>query len=97
MSNLLVLEFNTPTARDLYTKVNGILGIDAATGKGDWPAGIVEHFAAEENGRFIVVEVWESKAAQEKFMGERLGPALQEGGAPQPTRVEWFEMIGEKK
>ncbi|MBV9810702.1 MAG: hypothetical protein JO286_26235 [Solirubrobacterales bacterium] len=38
-------------------------------------------------------EVWESKQAQEEFMKNRLGQALQEGGvtAP-PSRIEWLDL-----
>lgn len=29
-------------------------------------------------------------------MNSRLGPALAQAVAPQPTRVEWFSVIGQK-
>lgn len=46
-------------------------------------------------GGSVVFEVWESREAQERFMAERLGRALQEGGvtAP-PARVQWLEVGG---
>jgi hypothetical protein len=97
VADLLVLEFSTPEAVALYTKVNTTLGLDAATGKGDWPAGILSHVAGESNGALIVVETWESRAAQEKFMADRLGPALGQAQAPEPKRVQWFSLVGEKK
>ena len=97
MAELLVLEFTSSDASQLYKTVNGTLGIDAATGKGDWPAGIQSHAAGLDGSSFIVIEVWESQAAQEKFMAERLGPALGQAGAPEPTRVQWFNLLGEKK
>lgn len=40
-----------------------------------------------------VVETWESKAHQEKFMHNQLGPALAEAKVAQPTRVEWFNNV----
>ena len=97
MAELLVLEFASPEAKNLYTKVNGTLGVDAATGKGDWPPGIQSHVAGLDGSSLIVVEVWDSQAAQEKFMADRLGPALGQAGAPQPSRVQWFSLLGEKK
>ena len=96
MADLLVLEFSSPETAGLYNKVNGLLNVDASTGKGDWPAGIDSHVAGLDGESLIVVEVWESKAAQEKFMAERLGPALHEAGAPQPSRVQWFSFLGQK-
>lgn len=96
MADVLVLEFSTPDARQLYGEVSGILGTDPATGKGDWPSGIESHVAGELDGKFIVVEVWSSKGAQESFMQERLGPALAKANAPEPTRVQWFDLIGQK-
>lgn len=98
MAELLVLEFTTSEAAELYKTVNGILGIDAASGTGDWPPGILTHTAGlSGKDQFIVVEAWESQAAQEKFMAERLGPALGQAGAPEPKRVQWFTQMGEKR
>jgi hypothetical protein len=97
VSELLVLEFTSSDASKLYTDVNGTLGVDAATGKGDWPPGIQSHVAGLDGSSMIVVELWDSRAAQEKFMAERLGPALGQAGAPQPGRVQWFSLLGEKK
>ena len=96
MAEAIILEFTTPDAAGLYNTVNGILGLDAATGKGDWPDGILSHAAAVQGDSFVVFEVWESQAKQEAFMSSRLGPALGQAGAPQPNRVEWFSVIGQK-
>ena len=52
------------------------------------------HVAGHAGGNLIVVEVWDSKAAQEEFMEKRLGPALQKANAPAPTRIEWFSVMG---
>ena len=97
MAEAIILEFTSSDATSLYDTVNGILGVDASTGKGDWPAGIVSHTAAVQGDSFVVFEVWESKAQQEEFMNSRLGPALGQAGAPEPKRVEWFSVIGQKQ
>lgn len=96
MAEAIILEFTSPDAAAMYSTVNGILGIDPTTGKGDWPAGIVSHAAGVQGDAFVVFEVWESKAQQEEFMSSRLGPALGQAGAPEPTRVEWFSVLGQK-
>jgi hypothetical protein len=39
--------------------------------------------------------VWESREAQERFLSERLRPALDAAGVTTPpTRVEWLEVAG---
>lgn len=96
MAELLVLEFSAPDAKELYYKVSRSMGIDASAGTGDWPAGILSHVGGESGGNLVVVETWESKAAQEKFMADRLGPALQQAQVPEPKRVEWFTLLGKK-
>ncbi len=60
------------------------------TGAGDWPAGLASHTGAERDGGFLVFEIWRSQADQERFMEDRLAPALQASGveAP-PSRAEW--------
>jgi hypothetical protein len=95
MPDVLVLEFDAPQALSLYKKVSGILNVDPSTGSGDWPPPLIHHVAGESGDKLIVVEVWESKAAQEEFMQKDLAPAFQEAQVPPPTRVEWFAHAGE--
>ena len=95
MSDALILEFRNASP-ELYSSVNAILGLDPASGAGDWPEGMVSHSAGEhsDGNGLTVFEVWESQEAQEAFMGSRLGPALGQAQVPQPTRVEWFSVLG---
>jgi hypothetical protein len=96
MAEAIILEFTSNKAGEIYDTVNGILGIDGSGGgKGDWPKGIISHTAGVQGDKMVVFEVWESQAAQEAFMSSRLGPALGQGGAPEPSRVEWFTVIGQ--
>jgi hypothetical protein len=94
MSETLILEFHGVTA-DQYHEVNGYLGLDQATGAGDWPAGLVDHLgAAGEDGSVTVVEIWDSRQAQQEFMDSRLGAALGKAGLPEPSRAEWLTLLG---
>jgi hypothetical protein len=95
MSEVVVIEFDAPGAVEVYNSVNRVLGIDTESGSGDWPAPLISHVAGESGDKLIVVEVWESRADQERFMQSRLGPAFHEAKVPQPTRVEWFAKAGE--
>lgn len=95
MAEVLVLEFSAPQAVELYRKVSGILGVDPATGSGEWPPPLTCHVAGESDDKLIVVEVWESRAVQEEFMQSQLAPAFHEANVPPPTRVEWFALAGE--
>jgi hypothetical protein len=94
MSEAIVLEFVGVSA-DEYNAVNAILGLDPATGSGDWPTGMLSHVGATAtSGGFIVFEVWDSQASQEAFMASRLGPALGQAGVSEPTRIDWFSVLG---
>ena len=93
MSDALILEFDGFT-KDTYLAVNENLGIDPEGG-GDWPDGLTSHAAAVKPGGLVVYEVWESRDAQEAFMRDRLGAALQQAGvAGPPARMEWLELVG---
>lgn len=94
MSDALILEFKGASA-DQYNAVNQTLGIDPATGQGDWPTGLLSHTGAMgEGGKIVVFEVWDSQESQGAFMASRLGPALGQAGLPEPARVEWLSTLG---
>jgi hypothetical protein len=96
MSEAIILEFKGVTL-DQYNAVNEILGIDGSgTGAGDWPPGLIDHTAALTGENFVVFEIWESAKTQGQFMESRLGPALGKVGLPEPSRVEWFSVVGRK-
>ncbi|MCL4293941.1 MAG: hypothetical protein KJ056_13105, partial [Acidimicrobiia bacterium] len=93
MADLLILDFEGLDESD-YRKVNGELGVDPATGVGDWPAPMISHAAGRtDDGHLVVVEVWESRAGQQEFM-DRLGPALEAGGVTVQPRVTWAHLAG---
>jgi hypothetical protein len=43
----------------------------------------------------IVVEVWQSRQAQEDFMSSRLGSALAAGGITSAPKVTWANLIAQ--
>ena len=93
MAAALILEFEGVTMEH-YAAVNTALGLDANTGEGDWPDGMVSHAAGiNDDGRLVVMEVWDTPEHQGRFMEGRLGAALVEGGvtAP-PVSVTWIEL-----
>jgi hypothetical protein len=96
MADGLILEFEG-FGVDTYEQVNGLLGIDMASGDGDWPAGMLAHTGGAKEGGWVVFEVWASQADQERFMTERLGPALAQAGIEgPPARVEWIEVAAHR-
>jgi hypothetical protein len=66
--------------------------VDKATG-GKVPDGMLIHVARATEGGFEILEVWESKAAADKFNGEVVGPAMERTGAdmsgPAPEVIEF--------
>jgi hypothetical protein len=76
---LMIMEADGVTTED-YDRLNDLVGVH---GDEDAPDGLIQHAAGvDENGRFVVVDLWESEAKLEAFF-ERLGPAMQEVGMPQ--------------
>ncbi len=94
MAAELILEFEGITIKE-YDAVNAVLGLDARTGEGDWPDGLVAHSAGlNEDGHLVVIEVWDSPEHQARFMEDRLGPALAEGGITgPPSGITWIELV----
>jgi len=88
----LILEFNG-VGRETYEAVNRKLGIDATRPTSAWPSGLLFHAGGAKAGGWVVFEVWESKDSQGRFMNDRLGRALAEGGVTgPPSRVEWLDL-----
>lgn len=92
MAEGLILEFDG-LGVERYQQVNEQLGIDMDSGEGDWPDGLLTHVGGAKEGGWIVVELWASRADQERFLAERLGPALAAAGVEgPPARMEWIEV-----
>jgi hypothetical protein len=92
MAEALILEFDGLGVDD-YRRVNELLGVDVDSGEGDWPAGLITHVGGAKNEGWVVFELWASRADQERFLAERLGPALAAAGVEgPPARMEWIEV-----
>ncbi len=90
----LILEFEGVTTKE-YDAVNAELGIDASTGEGEWPDGLISHAAGlNDEGHLVVTEVWDTPEHQARFMEERLAEALAKGGVSgPPSSVTWIELV----
>lgn len=90
MAELLITEIDGIGEAE-YHKVNAELGIDS-NGEGDWPDGLISHTAGTNDGGLIVIEIWESREAQEAAM-PRLGAAIQKTGLQEkPMRAKWSKL-----
>jgi hypothetical protein len=70
----LRLKFDGGT-QDQYDAVHGRLGVD------DNPAeGMIFHSAGPIEGGWGVIDFWESREHFDRFLGARLGPALEQLG-----------------
>ena len=74
MAAALVLSFPGRTRAD-YDAVNAKLDFDTQTAAGEWPSGLLSHAAGtRDDGSLCVIEVWESREAQGRFMHESSAP-----------------------
>jgi hypothetical protein len=76
-----------------YEAIGARLNIDPASSDG-WPAGLLSHAAGPTaDGRWAIMEVWESRDAQQRFMQERLGAAIQQSGVAAVPETTWVELV----
>lgn len=89
----LVFQFAKPR-RDNYDRIIRLLGIDMKRGTGNWPSGLLSNAAGTSaDGGLVVMEVWESRAALDRFMSDRLGPAIQKAGIDNVPRMTWVDAV----
>jgi hypothetical protein len=90
MAELLITEIDGIGETE-YDQVNAELGIDT-DGSGAWPDGLISHTAATTERGLIVIEIWESREAQEAEM-PKLGAAIQKTGLQEkPMRANWSKL-----
>jgi hypothetical protein len=76
MAVLMVLEVPGATIEQ-YEQANEIMGIH---GDDDAPDGLIRHAAGYDGNAVIVLDVWDSEEALERFFRGRLGAALARAG-----------------
>src|SRR5438552_16721051 len=79
---------------DVYERVNAELGVD-----GNPPPGMLLHCAGEVDGKWQIVDVWESEEQARRFDDERLTPAIEKvmgmrpPGPPPSTEYQLHKVI----
>jgi hypothetical protein len=91
----IVIVFEGVTEQD-YWAVNAKLGIARDDWTEGWPDGAISHTGGPTATGWIVTEVWESQAAHERFLNERLRPAFQAIGVPPATQIITSELVNYK-
>jgi quinol monooxygenase YgiN len=84
---------NLEANMDQYDQIN-----EKLNAAGNPPDGLIIHTAAEVGGRMRVVDVWESQAAFDKFVEERIRPVVAEvmgegGGSPDIEITELHNVV----
>ena len=93
MAYAIVFEFGPEVDQKQYDAVNEKLGFDMQAGTGDLPQGLRAHAAGPlADGGWAVIELWDSKAAQESWFGGTLAGALSAVGVAAPTRLTDSEL-----
>jgi heme-degrading monooxygenase HmoA len=72
MAVLMVMEVPGGTIEQ-YEKVNDMMGIG---GDADAPDGLIQHVAGTDGDNLLVIDVWESQQALDRFVTDRLRAAL---------------------
>ncbi len=78
MAVMMIIEVPGGTTEQ-YDRANEIMGIH---GDQDAPEGLISHVAGTTDDGLLVVDLWESEQALNRFVEERLGAALQQSGMP---------------
>ena len=89
----IVLRFEG-VGEDDYWAVNSAVGI-GKDGSGEYPDGMKSHVGGPTPDGWVVMEIWESKAAQEAFMAGALGAALGSVGVPAPVQIIETETVNQ--
>ncbi len=95
----LVMTFDGVTQQD-YENVMAAGGLDLPSpgnpnAGGSWPKGAISHSAGPTPTGWCVVDVWESQADADAFIGSTLGPITAGLGIPQPNVVP-FEVYNSR-
>jgi hypothetical protein len=75
---MIINDFPEGAGPDMYDQVNAEMGVE-----GNPPQGLIFHWAGEVNGEWTISDIWESRADYDRFVEERLNPALEKVAGPE--------------
>jgi hypothetical protein len=65
---------------ELYEPLNEEMGLSEAS----LPEGLLHHFATKTDDGFVIFDVWESRELFERFLNDRVAPAMQKLSEGEP-------------
>jgi hypothetical protein len=74
---------------DQYDQVIQRMGLKQG---GPMPPGGISHFVTQTGNGLLIIDVWESRDAYEKFGKEQIGPYSQEAGITEPPETRFFDV-----
>ena len=77
---IVTTDFPEGVGTEMYDSVNAEMGV-----ADDPPAGMIFHWAGYVDGKWTIMDLWESREANERFRTERLFPAVQKVSGMDPT------------
>lgn len=81
----VTMDLHMPSeAGQLYEPLNREIGVS----DGHLPEGSIHHFATKTSDGFNIFEVWESQEAFDRFVRDRLLPALGKLAGSQAPRIQ---------
>lgn len=75
MAILMIMEMDGATTDD-YDAVNAAMGIDSD----HLPEGLISHAVGPTDNGLAIVNVWDNPGDMERFVQQRVGPAMQQVG-----------------
>ena len=92
-----VLQMAEMFTKEMYDQVTEkMFGHPSPMRSEESPEGLIVHSAGQGANGWYVYDIWESEAAFQRFMDEKLGPAVQEvigGQEPPPDAMPQFFQI----
>ena len=74
MAILMKIEVTASTAQ--YDELNRSIGVDS----GNLPEGLISHAVAPDGDKLVIVDIWESEDALNRFFETKAGPAMGQMG-----------------
>ncbi len=89
MAIAVVMDFKGATL-DQYDQVMEKMGL--ARDHSAMPEHGLSHFVCATDEGICVTDVWETRAAFDKFAEEQIGPYTQQVGIPEPPQIKFYEV-----